>query len=152
MVDTAIWDFLNYDPYNPAQLHTGFEQRSISRLACSTGQVPDLQRYLRIRISTNWDCTTTGAVEDNWFFPNIFSKEIWQRKLKSRTINNYCYYKNARQSSYRKTKFYEIAGATPRTTEPQKMERKRINIVIKLYRLLFLARALLSVFTIFLLM
>ena len=26
---------------------------------------PDLQRYIRIRISTNWDFTTTGALEDN---------------------------------------------------------------------------------------
>ena len=51
-----------------------------------------------------------------------------------------------------KQSFTKIAGATPRATEPQKIERKRINIVIKAYRLLFLARALLSVFTIFLLM
>ena len=48
--------------------------------------------------------------------------------------------------------FTNIAGATPRATEPQKIERKRINIVIKVYKLLFLAKALLSVFTIFLLM
>ena len=51
-----------------------------------------------------------------------------------------------------KQSFTKIAGATPSATEPQKIERKRINIVIKVYRLLFLARALLSVFTIFLLM
>ena len=30
------------------------------------------------------------------------------------------------------TKCYQIAGATPRATEPQKIERKLINIVIKL--------------------
>ena len=29
------------------------------------------------------------------------------------------------------------AGATPRATEKQKIERKRINIVIKVYRLIF---------------
>ena len=51
-----------------------------------------------------------------------------------------------------KQSFTKIAGATSRATEPQKIERKQINIVIKVRRLLFLARALLSVFTIFLLM
>ena len=51
-----------------------------------------------------------------------------------------------------KQSFTKIAEATPRATEPQKIERKLINIVIKVYTLLFLARALLSVFTIFLLM
>ena len=51
-----------------------------------------------------------------------------------------------------KQSFTKIAGATPRAAEPQKIERKWINIVIKLHRLLFLARALLLVFTIFLLM
>ena len=48
-----------------------------------------------------------------------------------------------------KQSFTKIAGVTPRATEPQKIERKRINIVIKVYRLLFLARALLSVLQFF---
>ena len=51
-----------------------------------------------------------------------------------------------------KQNFTKIVGATPTAIEPQKIERKRINIVIQVYRPLFLARALLSVFTIFLLM
>ena len=37
-----------------------------------------------------------------------------------------------------KQSFTKIAGATLRATEPKKIERKLLNIVIKVYRLLFL--------------
>ena len=57
----------------------------------------------------------------------MFSKEILHQKLKSRTINNHCCYKIGRPSSSRKRNFYQIAGATPRATAPQKTERKLIN-------------------------
>ena len=36
-----------------------------------------------------------------------------------------------------KQSFTKFAGATPRITEPQKIERKRITIVIKVLYLLF---------------